>query len=53
MQLKNREDFIILEIEGTAHTIGIGIIDENGNILADQRSIFSPKTGGIQLIRKI
>ena len=37
----------ILGIEGTAHTNGIGIVDSDNNILADVRSVFKPKTGGI------
>lgn len=37
----------IMGIEGTAHTIGIGIIDQNNEILADVRSVFNPATGGI------
>ncbi|MHA2363342.1 MAG: KEOPS complex N(6)-L-threonylcarbamoyladenine synthase Kae1 [Candidatus Hodarchaeales archaeon] len=40
-------EFFILGIEGTAHTIGVGIVDQDMNILADIRSIFSPVTGGI------
>lgn len=44
--MKN-EDFIILGIEGTAHTIGIGILDQDGKILGESRSIYSPSTGGI------
>jgi len=34
-----------LGIEGTAHTLGIGIIDENGKILADVRKVYSPPLG--------
>lgn len=33
-------------IESTAHTFGVGIITENGDILADKRSIYKPKKGG-------
>ena len=36
---------ISLGIESTAHTIGIGIIDENGNILADERDMMRTKEG--------
>ena len=39
--------FFVLGIEGTAHTNGIGIVDNESNILADVRSVFKPKTGGI------
>ncbi len=37
---------ISLGIEGTAHTLGIGIVDD-GNILADVRRTYSPREGGI------
>ena len=43
----NTDNFFILGVEGTAHTNGIGIIDSNNTILADIRSVFKPKTGGI------
>lgn len=36
-----------LGIESTAHTFGIGIVDERGNILANKRSIYEPEKGGI------
>ena len=32
-------------IEGTAHTLGIGIITERGEILADERSVYKPALG--------
>jgi universal protein Kae1 len=38
---------ICLGIEGTAHTFAMGIIDDKGKILADVRSIYKPKKGGI------
>lgn len=34
-----------LGIESTAHTFGIGIVDNTGAILADQRDIFIPPVG--------
>ena len=34
-----------LGIEGTAHTLGIGIIDDKGNILSDVKSSFFPPKG--------
>ena len=37
---------IALGIEGTAHTLGIGILNSNHEILADIRKIYQP-TGGI------
>jgi len=36
---------ISLGIEGTAHTFGIGIVSENGEILADERDIYKPPEG--------
>lgn len=36
---------ICLGIEGTAHTLGIGIVDSNNKILADERRIYSPNSG--------
>lgn len=38
---------VVLGIESTAHTIGIGIMDTNGKILADARQTYFPKKGGI------
>lgn len=38
---------ICLGIEGTAHTIGIGIIDEHGNILSNKFKMYHPSEGGI------
>jgi len=38
---------ICLGIEGTAHTIGVGIVDDGGRVLANVRSEYAPKTGGI------
>ena len=37
----------VLGIESTAHTFGIGIVDSEGRILADTKSIYSPEKGGI------
>ncbi len=39
------ETKISLGLEGTAHTFGVGIIDEKGNILADERDVYIPKIG--------
>jgi len=38
---------ICLGIEGTAHSIGIGIIDEHGKILANRFKMYRPPEGGI------
>ncbi|MEO3993753.1 MAG: KEOPS complex N(6)-L-threonylcarbamoyladenine synthase Kae1 [Desulfurococcaceae archaeon TW002] len=39
---------IILGIESSAHTLGVGIVrDEPPHILADVRFVYKPKTGGI------
>ncbi len=39
---------IVVGIESTAHTFGVGIVDENGNILANEKSMFIPPSGGIK-----
>ena len=36
---------ISLGIESTAHTFGVGIVDENGRILADSRDTYKPEKG--------
>ena len=38
---------IILGIESTAHTAGVGIITSEGQILSNQRSMYIPEEGGI------
>ena len=38
---------ICLGIESTAHTFGVGIIDEKGKVLANASSSFSIKEGGM------
>ncbi|WP_455392025.1 bifunctional N(6)-L-threonylcarbamoyladenine synthase/serine/threonine protein kinase [[Eubacterium] cellulosolvens] len=38
---------ICLGLEGTAHTIGVGIIDEGGNILTNKFKMYRPEKGGI------
>ena len=38
---------IILGIEGTAHTLGIGIMDSEGNVLSNAKREFVPESGGI------
>lgn len=38
---------LCLGIEGTAHTIGVGIVDENCKVLANEYKMYSPKEGGI------
>jgi universal protein Kae1 len=39
------EKLISLGIEGTAHTFGIGIVSEDGEILADERDVYNPPEG--------
>ncbi len=36
---------ICLGIESTAHTFGVGIVDSNGKILADTKSVYKPPLG--------
>ncbi|MBI4394110.1 MAG: bifunctional N(6)-L-threonylcarbamoyladenine synthase/serine/threonine protein kinase [Euryarchaeota archaeon] len=38
---------ISLGIEGTAHTLGVGIVDERCNVLANRIDMLRPKEGGI------
>ncbi|MEM0448917.1 MAG: bifunctional N(6)-L-threonylcarbamoyladenine synthase/serine/threonine protein kinase [Methanomassiliicoccales archaeon] len=38
---------IALGIEGTAHTVGVGIMDEEANVLANEMLMYRPETGGI------
>jgi len=38
---------IALGIEGTAHTIGVGIVDDSANILANEVEMYKPEKGGI------
>ena len=38
---------ITLGIEGTAHTLGVGIVDSDHNVLANELDMFKPKTGGL------
>jgi len=46
MKVKKRgEKLVCLGIESTAHTFGIGIVDSEGRILADVRSMYKPKAG--------
>jgi len=36
-----------LGIEGTAHTVGVGIVDHTGNVLANVLEMYRPAEGGI------
>jgi len=40
-------DKITIGIESTAHTLGIGIVNSKGDILANVKDTFTTKTGGI------
>jgi len=37
----------VLGIESTAHTLGFGIVDGEGQILADSKAVYTPEEGGI------
>jgi universal protein Kae1 len=39
------EKLISLGIEGTAHTFAIGVVSEDGEILADERDVYNPPKG--------
>jgi N6-L-threonylcarbamoyladenine synthase/protein kinase Bud32 len=38
---------IVLGIESTAHTLGIGLVNEEGQILTEARAVYTPSEGGI------
>ncbi|MFQ6107036.1 MAG: bifunctional N(6)-L-threonylcarbamoyladenine synthase/serine/threonine protein kinase [Thermoplasmata archaeon] len=38
---------LAIGIEGTAHTVGVGLVDESCNILANRFAVYSPTEGGI------
>lgn len=38
---------MILGIESTAHTFGIGVVEESGHIMANAQAVYTPKEGGI------
>lgn len=38
---------LCLGIEGTAHTVGVGLVDSSGSILADASDMYRPPRGGI------
>lgn len=38
---------LCLGVESTAHTLGLGIVDSDGKILADVRRTYRPEAGGI------
>ena len=38
---------ITLGIEGTAHTLGVGIVDSDGTVLANELDMFRPAEGGL------
>lgn len=38
---------ITLGIEGTAHTLGVGIVDSDGRVLANELDMFKPAEGGL------
>jgi N6-L-threonylcarbamoyladenine synthase len=38
---------ICLGLEGTAHTCGVGIVDDRANVLANELDMYRPENGGI------
>ncbi|MEM5852873.1 MAG: KEOPS complex N(6)-L-threonylcarbamoyladenine synthase Kae1 [Candidatus Aenigmatarchaeota archaeon] len=40
-----RKNVVCLGIESTAHTFGVGIVDERGKIIADERVVYKPPLG--------
>lgn len=47
MTKKSRSTKICLGIESTADDFGVGLVDVNGKVLANENSTFVPETGGI------
>ncbi|MEN2974220.1 MAG: KEOPS complex N(6)-L-threonylcarbamoyladenine synthase Kae1 [Candidatus Caldarchaeales archaeon] len=43
----SRGDIIVLGIESTAHTFGVGVATASGRILANIYEVYSPRSGGI------
>ncbi|MCS7126145.1 MAG: KEOPS complex N(6)-L-threonylcarbamoyladenine synthase Kae1 [Aigarchaeota archaeon] len=43
----SREEKVVLGIESTAHTFGVGLATTSGKILANIYEIYTPKSGGI------
>lgn len=41
------ESVLAIGIEGTAHTVGIGLVDESCNVLANEFAVYTPAKGGI------
>ncbi len=41
------ESVLTIGIEGTAHTVGIGLVDESCNVLANEFAVYTPAKGGI------
>lgn len=38
---------LCLGIESTAHTLGVSIVDSDGNVLSNEKDLFTTKTGGL------
>ena len=38
---------VVIGIESTAHTAGVGIITSEGVIMSNQRAVYIPEEGGI------
>ncbi|MCD6458923.1 MAG: bifunctional N(6)-L-threonylcarbamoyladenine synthase/serine/threonine protein kinase [Thermoprotei archaeon] len=45
--MKEKDELIVLGIESTAHTVGIGIFSSKRGIIADEKSVYRPAKGGI------
>lgn len=43
----HKDETIVLGIESTAHTFGVGIVSSAGKILANINSVYTPRSGGI------
>ena len=38
-------EYLCMGIESTAHTFGVSIMDSEGNILSDVKSVYKPPAG--------
>jgi universal protein Kae1 len=45
MNVKGGKKLVCLGIESTAHTFSVGVVDSEGNILSESKSMFKPEPG--------
>jgi bifunctional N6-L-threonylcarbamoyladenine synthase / protein kinase Bud32 len=52
-KVTGKERLVCLGIESTAHTFGVGIVDSDGKILADVRTMYKPEAGKGMVPREV